>query len=241
MTNYISPRDVINQFDSWSRDRTGLPVADDGWFSGVVYEQCLAARAMDISEEIKNDKSTINKFTQQHLSCEALEVVPVEDCPCAPPSGCTWRRTKTEIPTPIGTLIAVTGIGGNLEELKSYTYRDWYSIKYSLNAILEAERNRGYYTIKHGQIYLVGDDHLKAIAVSGIFYDPVEAARRPKCGESFSDCSPFLDYNLYIDPAKYQKILATTFQLIKGLQGGAFLDTTLNSQPPTQNEPVRPY
>lgn len=240
MSNSISSRDVVGVFNSWSKDPTGMSVSDSGWFAGAVFEQFLAARAMDISEDMKLDKSTVNKFTQQYLGCEELEEVPTESCPCPPPSECTWRVTK-ELPIPIGQLISVTGLGGNLEELETYTYRDWYAIKYSLNAIIEAERGRGYYTIKNGQLYLYGRDNLKAVAISGVFYDPVETARRPSCGEVFSDCEPFLDYNLYIDPAKYQKLLANTFQLIKGFQGGALLDTTPNSQPPTQHEPVRPY
>lgn len=237
----LTGRDVKDTFESWCVDKTGLGPSDHGYFPAAVFEQYLAARAIDILETLTKEATDINKSTQQTLGCLALEEVPVEDCPCAPPSGCTWRRTELPTPAVIGQILAVTAIGGNLELLQHFTYRDWDKVKFSLQSRIKAERTRGYYCIRNNYIYVVTPLPLKAIAVSAIFYDPVETQRYPQCGKPAEVCEPFLDYPLYIDPAKHQKLIATTFQVIAGLRGDAPLDTTNNAQPAVVPEPPRPY
>lgn len=236
-------REVIAQYESWSSDLTGLSVADAEWFPAAIYEQFIAARATDILEELLKDASTPNKFVQQTIGCVALERVRVEECPCAPPSGCTWLRTTLPIPVVIGDIISVSGIGGNLEMLQSYTYRDWQTVKFSLESRLPAERTRGYFCIRNNYLYVIQKTSptLKALAIAALFYDPVEVQRFPQCSLTFDRCKPFLDYPLYIDPAKYQKLLASTFQLATGMKRGALLDTTNNAQPPIQPEPPKAY
>lgn len=215
-------------------------MADTGFISAAIYEQFLMSRATVITEDLKKDPLTVNKFVQQTLPCLELEELSVEsECPCAPPSGCTWFRTTLPIPTPLVELISVTGIGGNLSELIHYTYRDWEKVKFSLQSRIPAERNRAYYTIRNNYLYLLGNTHVKSVAISGVFYDPVETQRHPLCGEVFSDCKPFLDYPLYVDPSRYQQMLLLTFQSIGGMRSTAAFDSTNNTQPPTTIEPTR--
>lgn len=235
-------REFLAQFENWSQDKAGVPSADAGWFAGAVYDQFLAARAMDIRADQARDPRNPNPFTQQVMGCLLLEEVPVEECPCAPPSGCTWLRTTLPLPTPIGELQAVTGIGGNLERLEHYSYRDWATVKYSLTARLPAERTRGYYTLRNNFLYIV-TPHItrKTVAVTGVFYDPVEVQRGYQCDGSVDLCTPFLDFPVFIEPDKIQKLLATTYQLIVGMSNAAPLDTTNNAVPAVGAEPTRPW
>lgn len=233
----FTTRKVIGQFHNWCLDLSGLPVSDHGWWGGAIYDQFLASRATDILEEKIKDPTSPNKFVQQTIGCVLLEEARVEECPCAPPSGCTWYRTKLTIPIPIGDLISVTSIGGNLEHLEHFTYRDWVAIKYSLNARVEAERYRGYYCIRNNYLYVISKKKVNAVAISGTFYDPVEVQRTNCQGTDY--CFPFLDYSLFIDPGKYQKLLASTRQLIGGMAGKLPHDTSNNGQPPQGLEPIR--
>lgn len=235
-------RDFYAQFENWSQDKAGVPPADAGWFPGAVYGQFLAARAQDILEDVTLHPNAPNKFVQQTLGCVMLEEARVEECPCAPPSGCTWLRTAEPLPTPIGDLIAVTGIGGNLEKLDHLTYRDWTNMKFTLQSRIPAERRRTYYTLRNNYLYAIGPSNLlKAVAVAGMFFDPVEAQRGPDCQGKTDYCTPFMDFAVYIDPAKIMKLLATTYQLIAGMAGKAPLDTTNNAQPAPGTEPYREW
>ncbi len=242
MAGTLKVNHILAQFENWAQDATGLSAADNGWFPASIYEQFLASRATDILEVLTKEKSTVNKFVQQTLGCIEFEETPVEECPCAPPSGCTWFKSSRPLPNIIGDMIAVTAIGGNLEKLEHYTYCDWQAVKFRLNSRIPAERTRGYYCIRNHHIYILVKSKIRALSIAAIFYDPVEAQRYPLCGQVPSRCNSFVDdYDLYIDPGKYQKLLATTFQLITGMRNGAVLDTTNNAQPAVAKEPTRPY
>lgn len=233
-------RQVSSDLQIWLSDLTGLPSSEGDFWGAALHSQFLASRATDILEELRRDDSTIKKSTQQTIGCIAMEEAPVEECPCAPPSGCTWFKSVLPIPQYIGDLLSVTAIGGNLGQLEHYTYRDWTSVKYSLKSRVKAERERGYYCIRNNHLFIISRG-VKVVSVSGLFYDPPEVQRFPNCGGTTDYCSPFLDFPLYIDPAKYQKLLAMTAQVIQGLRGQAPLDTTNNAQPPRGQEPVRDY
>lgn len=235
----ITGRQVLADLENWPQDRAGLPPADIGWFPGAVYSQFLAARANDILQEYNKDPQRVNVYEKQSLGCVLLLEVRTEEAPCAPPSGCTWQRSVLPLPTAIRPLLSVTGIGGNLELLKTYSYREWDKIKYSLQARIEAERYRGYFTIQNNYIYVLDPEKPRGIAISGVFYEPVEVQRIPPCNGPVDICSPFLDYSLFIDPGKYQMLLASTFQLIQAMAARAPLDTTNNTQPAVIPEPVQ--
>lgn len=232
----FTARQVLATFENFVSDVSGLPISDTGWFNAAIYESFLSARATLVRAEHEKDSAASNKYVLQNLGCLELEEVRTEECPCAPPSGCTWFRTTLPIPLPIGELHSVTSIGGNLQKLKHYTYRDWHTIKFSLQARNEAERTRGYYTIKNSYIYLASPK-VHAVSISGVFYDPVETQRHPQCGVS-STCQPFLDYPIYIDPAHYQALLISTYQLISGMKAKAPLDTKNNAQQAVTSEPT---
>lgn len=209
-------REFLSTFESFCYDRAGASPADVGIVNAAVYEALLSARASLIRAE--KDRTSVNEYVLQNIGCLEMEEVTTEECPCAPPSGCTWFRTVRPIPLPVDELHSVTSIGGNLQKLKHYTFRAWHLIKFSLYARSEAERTRGYYSIKNNYLYLTSP-HVKAVSISGIFYDPVETQRHPQCGKPFSTCSPFLDYSIYVDPSHTEALLANTYQLIRGLMG----------------------
>lgn len=233
----ITAREVLAAFESWPQDISSAPTSE-GWLLGAMYDQVLLARAAVIVET--DDPFGTAKWAEQTIGCFLMEEVPIEECPCAPPSGCKWFRTIIDVPEPVIDYKAVTGIGGSLADLTIYTYKDWYSIQYAFHARLEAERERSYYTKKNKRIYVAGKGHGEPLSITSIFYDPIEVQRLPTCGETLDDCKPFLDYPIYIDPTLKTAIIGGAIRNMIGMRSPAGHDTTTNAQPAHGIEPVKP-
>lgn len=235
----MTARECLSQFDI-PQDLAGTSVEDTGWLLAAIYEQVLISRSFVIAQEREVSPHDVSAWSEQTIGCLEMEEVPIEECPCAPPSGCKWFRTIVDVPDPIGDFKAVTGIGGNLGKIKLYTYRDWFTIKYSLDARLEAERDRSYYTKKNRKIYVAGEGHGEPISITGIFYDPIEVQRLPACGGKVDDCKPFLDYEIFIDPTILNTVLGGAIKTLIGEKSVAKYDNTNNANPPNSIEGVKP-
>lgn len=224
----ITPRYLISLIENWPQDESGVPVTDTGWFNSSIYVQILAARAALVDHLYKKDPATISRYMQYTIGCIQLEEEAVENCPCTPPSGCTWFAA--DIPTPIGGLTAVTGIGGNLKELIHYTFRPWETIKYNVSAIISGERERAFYTEKNNRIFLISKGHEEVVSTAATWYDPVEAQRWPNC-QKVDPCKNFLDYDLYIPPEYAQAVVAAALDVITGMRKTAKFDNRNDALP----------
>lgn len=174
-------------------------------------------------EEQNSNNPDAGKWAEQTVGCLVMEEVPTEECPCVASSGCKWFRTVIEMPAPIGDYIAITGIGGNLGNLKIYTYRNWYDIQYTKHARLEAERERSYFTKKNRRLYIEGKGQGEPVAITSPFYDPIEA-QLVAC--DVDKCKPFLDYDVFVDAANLNVILGGVVKNIVGMKQAAGYDNT---------------
>lgn len=222
MEGVITPRYLTGLLELWPQDEAGSPVVDTGWFSAGMFVNILAARAALAGHLKKTDPSQISKYMEYTMGCVRLEEERVENCPCAPPSGCTWFAA--DIPTPIGDITSVAGIGGNLKQLKNYTYRDWKQMKFTLEAIIPAERERGYYTERNNRLFLISKGHEEFVSVAANWYDPVEVQRWPSCN-TVDPCKPFMDYNLYIPSEYADAVLKAAFEVMTGMRRIAKFDS----------------
>lgn len=213
-------RYLLSQFDS-AQDDAGIPVTDTGWYYADLYVKLLATRAALYTKLHDMDPYTVNKYMQQTLGCVELNEAYLHECPCAPPPKCTWFVGN--IPTPIGPLLSVNGVGMNLHSIPHYTYCEWTNFKYVLKSRNIAERERGYYTEKNGKLYIISPNHEKVISVSGVWYDPVEAQRSFGC-DAKGNCAPFLDFDFYIPPEYAQMVVAATMDVQMGLKKVARFD-----------------
>jgi hypothetical protein len=233
----ITPRRLLNQFD-WLQDQSGVPVTDTGWFYAQIYDELLMSRSAAAFQLMKTDPEHPPVDMIQTLGCVELTEAAVEECPCAPPSGCTWWKTDI-LPPPVGEYHSVTGIGGNLEQLTHYQYRDWTQVKYSLNSRIEAERFRPYYTRRNNRVYVIQRQQVQRIAISSIFYDPVEVQRYRQCAGEAEPCRPFMDYDFYISPELEQIVVSAAAAAITGFRNVAPSDTSNNARPPQGQEPIK--
>lgn len=208
----ITCRYVLAQFDG-AQDEAGVPVVDTGWFYADLYVKLLASRAALYLKLHEMDPTVANKYMQQTLGCIKLKEAPLHSCPCAPPPDCTWF--EADIPTPIGQIISVSGIGMQLHDITHYTYCEWNHFKYVLQARNPAERTRGYYTEKNNKLYLISSKHEEVISIGAVWYDPIEAQRQYGC-DAKGLCLPFLDFDFYLPPEYVQMVVAATLEVQLG-------------------------
>lgn len=195
------------------QDDSGIPVVDTGWFYADLYVKLLASRAALYAKLAQLNPHSVSKYMQQTLGCIQLQEAPLHACPCAPPPKCTWFAA--DIPTPVGDLISVTGIGMDINQLTHYTYMEWSNFKYALKSRYKAERDRGYYTLKNGKLYLITQKHEAVISVAAVWYDPIEAVRAFGCDKQGA-CLPFMDFDIYIPPEYAQMVLAAALDVQLG-------------------------
>lgn len=230
----MTARQLIARLN-WPQDLAGVPVVDTGWFRGAIYQEIIAARAALINADREKAQWDINVWPEQTLGCLLMEEVPTEECPCVPPSGCTWFRTVFQVPETAGEYRSVNAIGGNLGKLRQLSYRDWFRIKDVFVSRIKAERARNYYTRKNNYVYTLSHE---PISVTAVFRDPIEVQRR-NCDGLVDYCKPFLDFDMYV-PAEFEApIIQLVAQSILSLRGAAPMDTTNNAQSPQGIEPIK--
>lgn len=152
-----------------------------------IYNKLLTVRNRLIVQQI-NKKQRTSDWNYQTLHCVEMEVVPVEHCPCIPPSGCEILKSKKRLPKP---LMGFTQ--HMIKSVNSITGSDIYSEvtlnekKYKKGNKYTA--NKPDYFILDGYLYIT---HLKGtpriISITGLFDDPVEAKNfEGKCSNN-EDC-----------------------------------------------------
>lgn len=155
----------------------GVQSDDTRLSSRHIYNKLLSGRARLFVQKI-NKRQSISRWNLQTLHCvELIKAMPYE-CPCLPPVGCVILRTKEKLPA------TLTGLNGHfitsvtsLEGSITYSETTWESKKYKAGSKYTA--NKPDYFIRDGYLYLTTKKGPKAITLSGLFNDPIEADTFP--------------------------------------------------------------
>lgn len=204
MTNFktksigITNREVVNAFRNLIGDKVAIS-QENGWSFRLVYFFLLRYRARLIREKVINNRM-LSQWNYQTIPCITVEKAEMNECPCAPASGCTWLKTSLPIPKPLHALKSVTSVDGRY----TYGYVEWERVKRKLESRLKATREAAYYTIKTGPtgtyLYLYNDDLVKNITITGIFENPLEAQFFPGCDATSNKCQVPMDEEFILDP-----------------------------------------
>ena len=143
-----------------------------------IYSVVLSIRATLLTQKI-NKKQQVSQWNYQSLHCvELIKALPYE-CPCLPAIGCTILRTKERLPSPITGLLygheiqSVTSLDGSI----TYSETTWEKKKYnSGNKFTKAKAD---FYIRDGYLYITSNTGPKAITITGLFEDPLEAENYP--------------------------------------------------------------
>ncbi len=196
----LSNRQIIQSFIHLLTDRGGPVSSDSSLSEELLYYHILRFRARLLTQKLRERGYSLSKFNYQTISCIPLDEVDLSECPCAPLSGCTWRKTRYPIPSII-KLQSVTSITGNIK----YDYLQWDNFEDLKNSRIDAEKRTPYYSFKNTgegtHLYLHNDDHKSFIQLTAIFEDPNNAYNFPDCKTGKTDpCFSPLDSEFILDP-----------------------------------------
>lgn len=177
----------------------GVQSDDSRLASRHTYSAIKTARSILIKQK-SDKKQSLSQWGYQILPCVELVKVPVHECPCVPPTGCMILRSKSRIPDPImgmdGPLIqSITTLDGDTR----YSFTRFENRKYSIGNKFTSKSPNAF--IKDGYLYLTVLKQLKAITISGLFNDYLEARAFPSaCGDCEGcDCEDIMETVFPID------------------------------------------
>jgi len=183
-----------------SFDADGSPHRGSRFPISQIVAKLLTSRS-SVYRRSKEARQGISEQCIQTIPCIPLEKADKEICPCAPPSGCIWLRSKDPIPKAI-FLNTVSNSSANF----TAQFVDWtqFDLKLSGRSFKKGDK---YYTFldsgNGSYLYLYNTKKLKNIAITGVFEDPVDAITFEGCETMTKKqkeimCSPF-DAPLYMD------------------------------------------
>jgi hypothetical protein len=215
-------RATIDAFKHFIEDRTGRPSDDLSFPNKLIYFYLrMFKNKVAINNLYKKNMYDLDASIVHTIPCVELEEVDYhEECPCAPPSGCTWFRSKEELPDMLDgkpNTVAVLKPNLGLADNGIFTYVKWEDMEDKLNGRLKGDANALLYTTRNidncYRLYLIKSEqlsNLKGVVVSLIPKDPLQLADFPVCGETKQDniCNP-LDTEFSIE----EEIRADVFEM----------------------------
>jgi hypothetical protein len=139
-------------------------------------------------EQQKNKKQKVNQWVYQVLPCVELVEVPIHECPCIPVLGCTIKRTKHKIPTPISGyskhfIQSVTSLDGQIQ----FGEITWKGYKYKAGDKYTSKKPD--YFIRNDYIYISTPIDLNIVTIEGLFGNAEKVIQFPNfCNEQVDDC-----------------------------------------------------
>lgn len=221
-------KQAVEYFKHPPLDASGYVSDDIGWSDRMMLDHILDVRSAEVKKADRL-KEPIDSFNIQTLSCIELEEADPVDCPCAPPSGCFWQKSKTALPRMLYK-VSLTTINGR----DSIGYVDWTDIENKTKSRIKSNRKKRYYTTRDSGdgtfLYILNDDFLKAVALSAVFEDPYCAAAFPKCGEDNTEviCNPW-DADIKTDRSMFDRIMRIAWSTLMPVRSGAAFDWSNDS------------
>lgn len=195
-------------------DASNMPQSTAVFSDRLVYESLRSSRAALLQRKII-EKEPINHENYQTISCIPLREVDVVECPCAPRSGCTFRVTEWDLPTPLGKLHSVSSIDGSI----NYSYVEWDKFNRKINGRRAHTSNSAYFTTKNTKrgirLYLYNDIHKEMVSVTSVFADPIKIYNYPNCDGSVEECIDYLQLPFPVDPDLLGTIYEASFDLLR--------------------------
>ena len=222
MVQYYTNRKAVAQVRELIGDATGKISDETAWSSRLILDRLYSIRAQLLQQKHLANLE-INQFNLQIIPCIPLEKADTHECPCAPPTGCVWRRTKYPIPSFI-KMVSMSSIDGSI----NYDFVAWNRVSHKLNSFEETDRRRPYYTFKSTQggiyAYLINDEHKKYVTPTGIFEDPIQVQLYPDCKGNVDPCPLILDLDFIVDPDLREDVYNQTILKLKQGRSNSTVD-----------------
>lgn len=228
-------RTAVHEWLTYPTSSDGRQSDDHGWSYQSIVNKLLDHRSV-IIQDVKGESEGLSDAMRQVIRCVPMEYVPKVECPCAPPDGCYWARSKTAIPTPI-VLSYVADVRG----MDMFTKTAWKDIHRLIHSRIKSKLNRRHYLLRedgsgktHLYVILPSPEpgtalQIPAFTLAGVFMDPIDVARYPDCNGERSEavCNP-LDVPYFTDRTLRIKIFASLSLEILNARGQAPTDNLNN-------------
>ncbi len=226
MSIITTNEEVIRYIRDRISDRSNRPESTAPFNDRLIYEALRSNRARLLSEKMMR-RFPINHENYQSIGCIPLEEVDVVECPCAPVSGCTFKITKWDIPTPIGKYFSVSSVNGAI----NYSYVEWDKFKRKIIGRRAHTSNSAYFTTKNTKrgvrLYLYNDIHKETVTVTSVFSDPIKIYTYPQCDGKPVPCADYMKLPFHIDP----ELLSLTYEMtLQSLRDVAPTTDKLNNE-----------
>lgn len=228
MSSEKTYRQIVHSWRHWPGDKSGF-VSDDFSMS----DEAILCHLLDTRAEVLRNLQTlgIGLGTQniQTIPCIELEKTDKSECPCAPPTGCIWLKSKKPIPRYI-KLSSVSDIIG----AENISFIEWNKVKYKFKSRAKGNKNKKYYTIRDigegSYLYILNDSFLKMVSLSAVFEDPKCAREFGGCGVDSVEieCNPW-DTPFILDAGLRNQVLKSAWQTLPAVRRVAEDDRNSNS------------
>lgn len=195
----LAERGIINDHSDWSKR--------------LVLFYALRARSGVLKAKLDDKRSRVSHFNKQTLTCIPMEKLDINECPCAPPSGCDFFRSKYAIPEPLSRFLIIDNIIGN----KDIDYLEWGQFRTKLNSRFEQEKVAPYWTLRNHRegtyLYLYNYPE-KFVTVTSIFEHPIDVFLFPDCEGKVDKCKQYLDLPFIIDDGYVPLVLEAAYRML---------------------------
>lgn len=175
--------------------------SDDSRLSNrLIYNKLLTSRSRLFGQKL-NKRQKISQWNYQTLPCIELIEADKNECPCLPPAGCKWLKSKHPLPRVFTNLNVhiieyVTSVDGAID----FSESTWIKVRNKKGNKYTA--NKPDYFIKDNYLYLTHPGGPRVVSLSGLFQDPLSAEYFPSfCdgADEIVDCQSPLDKEFPID------------------------------------------
>lgn len=246
-------RDAIDAFLHFYEDRTGRPSQSISYPPKLIYYYLnMYHKRVLFQEKFRRSTLNIDEGIIQTIPCVELRKADQIECPCAPPSGCYFLKSLHPLPKLLdGLPLTVSTLAPDChnceKEIREFDYVRWYNMQYKINSRVEAQQYGLYYTMKDidldTHLYVYTSDRypeLKAVAVSGVFKDPLEVLHFPLCGEKSRPVCNVLDQEFHIEQELQAQVFELVFQALIQYRAGTPAGDIMNNSNNDSTVPVQP-
>lgn len=181
----------------------------------LVYSKLVTARLRLLALKV-NKKQKLSSSATQNLTCIELIRAPLIECPCAPPVGCNFLRSRYPIPKLVTSLF-----GPILESVMTLDGSTVFNpttrsgIRHEVNNRYTGSSPR-YFIDEY--LYVLGKNKPKYIGIFGaVFEDPIEAEKfNYNCSEGSSECFDALESEFPFDGDLIDPLVEITIQELVG-------------------------
>lgn len=209
----ITNREVVSGLKQLLAER-GVINDHTDWSDRLILFYAMRARSAVLKARLDDKRSRVSHFNKQTIPCVPMRKIDLNECPCAPPTGCHFYKSITPIPQPLSRYLQIDNIIGN----KDIDYVEWGDFRTRLQSKYKYEREAPTWTIRNlgdgPYLYTYNISEL-FLTPTSIFENPIEVFLYPNCeGIVENKCAQYLDFPFVIDDGFVGLVMEAAYKML---------------------------